>query len=94
MYQYLIARYGLNAYSLHWEPNDEPKMDELEDVLQHHPAGWMVWEGQPLETAVVTLQGKGVESVLFEPCGNRPDGGDLLTVMTTNADALEKIAGL
>jgi zinc transport system substrate-binding protein len=95
VYQYLIDRYGLNAVEVHWEPDQVPDghaWDHLEEVLQSHPAKWMVWEGEPLDAAVRGLANQGISSVVFDPCGTRPTEGDYLTVMAENAAALEGLA--
>ena len=92
VYQYLINRYGLNAVEVHWEPDQAPDRhawEHLQELLQSHPAKWMLWEDQPLEETVAGLAELGVESVVFDPCGNRPEDGDYQEVMTANAVALE-----
>ena len=35
------------------------------------------------------LKTRGLASVVFDPCGNRPHTGDYLSVMAENAAALE-----
>jgi zinc transport system substrate-binding protein len=95
VYQYLINRYELNAVEVHWEPDQAPDghaWEHLQELLQSHPAKWMLWEGEPLEETVAGLAKLGVESVVFDPCGNRPDEGDYLAVMAANAVALENLA--
>ena len=95
VYQYLIRRFELNGLEVHWEPDEAPDgeaWDHLEELLESHPAKWMLWEGEPLEATVAGLNELGVSSVVFDPCGNRPEAGDYLSVMETNADALEAIA--
>ncbi len=95
VYQYLIKRYGLNAVEVHWEPDQGPDghaWEHLEELLQSHPAKWMLWEGEPLEETVAGLAELGVESMVFDPCGNRPEDGDYQEVMTANAVALENLA--
>jgi zinc transport system substrate-binding protein len=95
VYQYLIHRYELNGIEVHWEPDEAPDgnaWDHLEDLLESHPAKWMLWEGEPLEETVTGLDELGVDSVVFNPCGNRPETDDYLSVMETNAAALEGIA--
>ena len=95
VYQYLINRYGLNAVEVHWEPDQAPDRhawEHLEELLQSHPAKWMLWEDQPFEETVARLAELGVESVVFDPCGNRPEDGDYQEVMTANAVALESLA--
>ncbi len=92
VYQYLIRRYDLSAVEVHWEPDEAPEgnaWDDLEELLETHPASWMLWEGEPLEATAAGLADIGVESIIFDPCGNRPETGDYLTVMSANAAALE-----
>jgi zinc transport system substrate-binding protein len=93
VYQYLIRRYELNGRSVHWEP-DEPPTEamwrELEELLADHPARWMVWEGKPGGDTVTKLESMGLESVVFEPCGNAPEEGDFLSVMRENAAGLDR----
>ena len=52
----------------------------------------MVWEGEPLESMVDALAERGISSVVFDPCGNRPGEGDYLSVMAGNAIAFEGLA--
>jgi zinc transport system substrate-binding protein len=95
VYQYLVARYGLNARSVHWEPDEAPsetQWRELQEILAEHPARWMIWEGAPQPEVVQRLSELGLESVVYDPCANRPSAGDLLTVMGRNAAALEALA--
>ncbi|MFC1834513.1 metal ABC transporter substrate-binding protein [Thermodesulfobacteriota bacterium] len=92
VYQYFAKRYGLNIRSLHWEPHQVPgeqQWQELREVLKHHPAKWMIWEGQPIKETVDKLQSLGIESLVFDPCGNVPDKGDFLTVMRENVRNLK-----
>ena len=92
VYQYLERRYELNGRSVHWEPDSEPsdrQWHELESLLTQHPARWMIWEGEPLASVVARLEEHGLTSVVFDPCGNRPDDGDFLSVMGSNVDRLE-----
>ena len=94
--QYLIYRYGLNAVEIHWEPDQAPgghAWEHLEEMLGTHPAKWMLWEREPLEATVQELDERGISSIVFDPCSNRPDEGDYLTVMAANAVSLEKLAG-
>ena len=95
VYQYLIRHYDLNGAEVHWEPDEAPDghaWDHLEESLESHPAKWMLWESEPLEETAAGLTEIGVESVVFDPCGNRSDEGDYLTVMAANAAALERVA--
>ncbi len=95
VYQYFIRRYALNARSLHWEPGAAPSQSlwrELTELLAAHPARWMIWEGEPAPETVAKLRALGVNSLVYEPCGNRPQNGDFLTVMHRNAAAFEALA--
>jgi len=91
VYQYLTRRYGLNVKSLHWEPDELPNDNmwkELTEILASHPAKWMIWEGPPVAETVQKLKSLGVNSVVFDPCGNVPKQGDYLSVMRQNASNL------
>ena len=93
VYHYLARRYALNLQSVLWEPEvvpDEKAMEVLKALLSKHPAKWMIWEGEPARESVAKLEAIGVKSLVFDPCGNVPDSGDFLSVMTANVDALEK----
>ncbi len=96
VYQYLARRYGLNLRSVIWEPDEIPteaQWAELEGMLKEQPARWMIWEDQPAQKIVVRLHTLGVESVVVNPCGNRPLTGDFLTVMTGNSRRLDRTSG-
>lgn len=91
VYQYLAQRYRLNMESVHWEPDAEPDgrmWQELEDVLETHDAKIMLWEDEPLPAVKAELEARGIASVVFNPCGNRPDDGDYLDVMQRNIIAV------
>ena len=93
VYQYLQARYQLNGKSVHWEPEEMPSAEswqELEALLKEHPAKWMVWEGEPTTEIVERLRQFGVDSVMYDPCGNRPHQGDFIVNMGKNVKALSE----
>jgi zinc transport system substrate-binding protein len=93
VYHYLARRYALNLQALLWEPEtvpDDKAIEEFKAILAKHPAKWMIWEGDPAKESVAKLDAIGVKSVVFDPCGNVPDGGDFLSVMKANVEALEK----
>ncbi len=93
VYQYLARRYDLNLASVLWEPDAVPtpqQWRELESMLADHPAHRMLWEAQPAQETTDRLRALGVESVVFDPCANRPARGDFLTVMSENAKSLEQ----
>lgn len=94
VYQYLERRYGLDAVSVHLEPDivpDDEMIALLEDLLIDHPSKWMVWEGRPMAESVELLQDLGLRSVVFDPCGNAPESGDYMDMMRRNVSELEKI---
>lgn len=87
VYQYWARRYGIDLVSLHWEPDvipDRKAMSELKHIVDHHTARWMVWEGEPDPASIELLREAGVESVVFDPCGNAPAEGDFLSIMKGN----------
>ncbi len=93
VYHYMARRYALNLKAVLWEPEtvpDDKAMEELKGILTTHAAKWMLWEGDPAKGSVAKLDAIGVKSVVFDPCGNVPDGGDFLSVMKANVEALEK----
>jgi zinc transport system substrate-binding protein len=52
----------------------------------------MLWEGEPLESTAARLEEYGVRSIVFDPCGNRPEAGDFLTVQRANLENLRSLA--
>jgi zinc transport system substrate-binding protein len=95
VYQYFTRRYDLNLRSVHWEPEtipDAEAMKELKAILREHSARWMVWEGEPHPESARKLKALGIGSLVFDPCGNRPEKGDWLSVMEENLQNLEKAA--
>jgi zinc transport system substrate-binding protein len=93
VYDYLARGYGINLKSVHWEPGEIPGTDQwldLQKKLEMHPAAWMVWEGEPVAESVKQLKSKGIDSLVFEPCANQPQEGDLFTIMKRNIENLKK----
>jgi len=91
VYDYFIRRYGLNIKSVHWEPDEVPNDEqwmELHGILKDHPAEWMIWEGESVNTSVEKLKSIGISSLIFNPCGNTPDKGDFMSVMQDNVTNL------
>ena len=56
-----------------------------------HPAKWSIWEAEPVPEAVQRVSELGLESVVFDPCANRPSTGDWLTAMQGNLEQLKKL---
>ena len=93
IYDYFARRYDLNIRSVLWEPDDVPDARqwlELETLLKNHPAKWMIWEGEPNSQSVEQLQSLGIDSVIFDPAGNVPEGGDFLSIMGQNVESLKQ----
>ncbi len=96
VYHYFARRYGLNLKNVLWEPEEVPtdaQMAELQKLLASHPAKWMIWEGEPAKASVEKIKSLGLQSTVFDPCGNTPDKGNWLSVMQTNVANLEQVAG-
>lgn len=92
VYQYLIRRYDLDGVEVHWEPDeapDGPAWEHLEELLKSHQAKLMLWEAEPLPETISGLEELGVATLIFDPCANRPGEGDFMTVMASNAAALQ-----
>jgi zinc transport system substrate-binding protein len=92
VYDYFARRYGLNIKSVHWEPDEIPTnehMMELNRILKEHPAKWMIWEGKPKKKSAERLKTIGINSLVFNPCGNKPDQGDFLSIMRQNVKNLK-----
>ncbi|MEM9282121.1 MAG: metal ABC transporter substrate-binding protein [Verrucomicrobiota bacterium] len=95
VYQYLARAYDLNIKPLEWEPTMELSAAEIEELsieTKEHSAGWMIWEGEPSAENVGVLAEQGISSVIFAPCGNRPESGDWLTAMQANIVNLKQIS--
>ena len=59
-------------------------------AVESHAAEVMLWEGEPLPAIAERLKGLGIESVVFDPCGNAPgEAHDFLDVMQANVEGLE-----
>jgi len=87
VYQYLAKNYSLNLKSVLWEPHIMPANTEWQDLAKlrsTHPAGWMLWESAPAPEITARLLQLGIQSVVFDPCANRPETGDFLSVMSEN----------
>ncbi|MHC4436159.1 MAG: metal ABC transporter substrate-binding protein [Planctomycetota bacterium] len=95
VYQYFSRRYRLNIKSVMWEPDafpDEAMWKELETLQKEHQAAWMIWEDEPLPESVKRLEIMGIRSIVFSPCGNRPEQGVFMTVMEKNVENLRLIS--
>lgn len=94
VYHYFARRYDLNLKNVLWEPEEVPtaeQMADLQKILAAHAAKWMIWEGPPAKESVQKLAAIGLQSVVFDPCGNTPDSGDFLSVMKENVAGMEQV---
>ena len=94
VYQYLQRRYGIDGYSVHWEPGQAPDAKAIKDFrhdLGHHPSNWMIWEAAPLAETRTLLEEMGVATVVFDPCADTPAQGDFLSVMHENVERMRPV---
>jgi zinc transport system substrate-binding protein len=94
VYQYLARRYSLNLESVMWEPDimaPETEWQALTELREGHLAGWMLWESEPTAGNRDRLQQLGVQSTVFDPCANRPQKGDFMSVMSKNVQNLKQV---
>jgi zinc transport system substrate-binding protein len=92
IYQYMARRYNLNLKMVMWEPDAAPGESEwkhIQELINAHPAGWMIWEGEPLPESAKHLQDMNIKSLVFSPCFARPQQGDFLSVMRKNIKNME-----
>lgn len=95
VYQYFARRYQIDLEAVHWEPGEfpsDPQWEQLQELLEKHPAKLMIWEGQPIQESVDRLTELGIRSIVIDPCGNQPGEGDFLSVMRENVTNLEQAA--
>ena len=93
VYDYFARRYGLNIMSVHWEPDQIPtdgQLQALKEILKQYPSKWMIWEGEPVRASMDKLKIFGVDSLVFDPCGNVPARGDFMSVMQRNIEDLRR----
>jgi len=94
VYQYLARRYSLNLKSVMWEPDAMPPVTEwqtLAELREGHPATWMLWEGAPAPEIGDRLRQLDIQSAVIDPCGNRPEAGDFLSVMINNLENMVRV---
>ena len=97
VFQYLSEQYRMNGSSLHWEAGSTPtaeQFEELDSLRADHPAEWFIWDSSPTPEAIAALEERGIRSIVFETCGNRPESGDLLDVFDSNAIELRRVYGI
>ncbi len=96
VYQYLAERYGLNLWSVHFEPDEPPSESgwrELQEIQAERAAPLMLWEAEPMAATRDRLEREfGITSIVFNPCANAPDVDHYIDVMRENAQRLSAIA--
>jgi zinc transport system substrate-binding protein len=96
VYQYLAGRYGLDLWSVHFEPDEPPSESgwrELQAMQAERAAPLMLWEAEPMAATRDRLEREfGITSIVFSPCANAPDVDDYMVVMRENARRLSAIA--
>mgnify|MGYP001826834527 FL=1 len=96
VYQYLAERYGLDLWSVHFEPDEPPSesgWQELREMQQQRTASLMLWEAEAMEPTRDRLEREfGITSIVFSPCANAPDVDDYMDVMRANAQRLSAVA--
>ena len=78
-------------YAEHWERFQE-LVRSAPEAEGPAPVWWPGDRDLEESNLATLLRELGIESVVYDPCGNRPASGDFLTVMQANADHLERIA--
>ncbi len=94
VYQYLADAYKLKMISVHWEPGempDEVEWEMLDNKLKKNPSKIMLWEDEPLPQIAERLEKQGVKIVVFNPCGNKPEKGNFMSLMNNNIVSLSQI---
>lgn len=92
VYQYMARAYSLKIISLHWEPNEMPAEKDwlsFEKELENNPSDIMLWENEPGNELRKKLSELGLESVVFNPGGNKPENIDFSELMIQNIKSLE-----
>ena len=97
VYQYLGRSYGLEIISEHWEPGEMPDDKQWSDFkhnVDHHPADFMLWEGEPRQEIKEKLDHLGITTVVFDPCANKPKTSNFIDVMTENINNMKRISSM
>lgn len=94
VYQYLEKAYGLQIESVHFEPDEMPsekQWHDLEHLFGQQENKIMLWEDTPNEKIQAELDKRGIQSIVFNPCGNRPVQSDFLAMMQGNIKNIKGI---
>jgi zinc transport system substrate-binding protein len=92
VYQYLSKGYNLTIQSVHFEPNETPtkkQWEPLVPLISESKTNLMFWENSPLQEIESKLLEFKINGTVFNPCGNKPENGDFLSVMKSNINSLK-----
>lgn len=64
---------------------------EQDQLLKQSGTNIMLWEGAPDPGIREELLKREIQIAVFDPCGNKPDTGDFLSVMYRNLNSLSSI---
>ena len=90
----MARRYNMNIKMMMWEPDEDPgeiEWKQLQEIVPDHPAGWMIWEGEPLPGSVKRLEKLNIQGQVFSSSFARPQQGDFLSVMQQNIKNIETV---
>lgn len=97
VYQYLAKAYSLNIHSVHFEPNEVPSQEQwrsFDHTLEKYPSRIILWEDEPLSEVRLILKNRGLETLVFSPCANKPETLDFIEMMNQNITALESVLNI
>ena len=93
-YQYFQKAYGLKGESLHWEPNqilDKEMLHDVEHLIKSKKISAIIWEDQPLQESVESLEKLGVKSIVISPILSTPDSINFIHQLEINLNNLKLI---
>ncbi len=70
VYQYFDRRYQLNGHALHWEPDEQPTVDQWSELTKIVGASediLFIWEDFPLESVISRLHEMNIETAVIRP---------------------------
>lgn len=92
VYQYLAKKYGIQAETMHWEPDQSVTPEDMSQVAGiSDRLGLVIWEAEPLAVNINALSVAGYQSVVFNPAANPPGNMDYLEIMMMNVLKLRAI---
>lgn len=92
VYQYLAEGYNLKIHSVHFEPDEIPTEDQLNElslIIEQSPSQIMLWEDEPIPEIAAFIEKMGLTIIVFNPCGNQIETYNFLEVMQMNINNLQ-----